>query len=174
MIIWNKNIQDLHITQTYAFHAFFKFNFCTTVGVLFLPPPTLSEAEVPPDPTLSLTLLSFCPPLWSFPFNSFRLPPAVPSPDTHPLQTEVRVQVLAASSETKVYFRDSASCNSYFRDSSRWCHCSPGVSIQSDTLKSPLQNQAGSIFKKNQLGGKELWNSLFFTFFQYLITFLRQ
>lgn len=30
----------------------------------------------------------------------------------------------------------------------------PGVSSQSDTLKSPLQNQAGKIFKKKQLGEK--------------------
>ena len=135
--------------------------FCTTATVLFLPPPhsqRLRSLQIPHSPLHSF--LSVPPPLPSTPLP--HLPPSVPSPDTHPLQTEVRVQVLAAPSETKVCFRDAASCNSYFRDNSRWCHCSPGVSIQSDTLKSPLQNQAGTIFKKKQLGKKK------FSFFHIL------
>lgn len=85
-----------------------------------------------------------------------RLPPSIPSPDTHPLQKEVRVQVLAAPaapSKTKVYFRDLVFSNSYFRDNSRWCHCLPGVSLQSDTLKSPLRTkQADKSLKKEHLG----------------------
>lgn len=93
----------------------------------------------------TLTVLSFCPPPISDPFLLTLFICPLPSPDTHPLQTEVKVQVLAASSETKVCFRDSASGNSYFRDSRRWCHCPPGVSIQSDTLRHSRTRLAGSL-----------------------------
>lgn len=153
-----EHLSYTYVTQTYVFMPF------SSMKLLFLhcsrrplpASPTLPEAEVPPDPTFSLPLLSLSL-LPSFLLTPFpRLPPSIPSPDTHPLQTEVRVQVLAAPaapSQTKVFFRDPESCYSYLRDNSRWCHSLPGVSIQSDTFKKvPSRNQAGKIFKKKQLG----------------------
>ena len=89
-------------------------------ALLFLPPPHSQRLRSLQILTFSLPLLSVSPSRLLVLLSLIlltplpRLPPSIPSPDTRPLQTQVRVQVLSAPTETKVYFRDPASRNFLF------------------------------------------------------------
>lgn len=120
--------------------------------------PTLPEVEVPLDPTFSLPLLYFFRslPLRSFPFNSFPSSASLHPFSRHPSSSD-RGHSSSLGGPRQLPLRQKSTSEiqrlviQIFVTTVDGVTTPPGLAF-SQQLKKSLQNQAGKVFKKKQLG----------------------